>query len=353
MKPILLHIGSTKTGTSSLQQYFTQHDRDLASQGVVYPIAGRNAGGQIAHHNLCYEKQKVRIELGVFKPEVGTWSDALAEIDECDGAVGLISSEAFMNCRPHQVPLFREVLAGRDVNVVAYVRRQDRWLQSAWNQQARFGRCGLDFWEFYDRVSKRGRGDYRVMLQPWADAFGTERIFVRNFDALPSGGIVPDFFATFANHVKVAETASDSARRNTKAGIKQLVAVAKVLELCRDRLGPDFELAGSSAIKIAEYFRDRPDEVTSFSVLSYEEACEVQRRFSESNRRLAELSPSFGDSGGFLAPEPTEFAKHRNMIDIDDEFLDESERRFVIRMAREISRVNDEKRSRFRPRFLS
>ena len=348
MKPIVLHIGSTKTGTSSLQQYLTQNAKNLARQGVVYPVAGRNAGGQIAQHNLCYEKQKVRVANGAFKPEVGTWSEALAEIDQGPAASGVISSEAFMNCRPHQVRSFREVLAGRDVRVVAYVRRQDLWLQSAWNQQARFGRCSLDFWDFYTGVSKRGRGDYHGMLLPWAEAFGEKCIFVRNFDALSAGGIVPDFFETFLPNVKVVEANAGDERRNTKAGIKQLVAVSTVLRVCRERVGPDFMLASSSAIKIAEYFRDRPDEVTAFSVLSYEDACELRRRYAESNELLAGLSPSFSDSGGFPAPDPEEYRNHIKVADVGQSVFTDDELRFVTRMAREVSRLANRKSGGFR-----
>ena len=119
MNPILLHIGSTKTGTSSLQRFLTDNAGQLRQRGVVYPISGRRATGQIAHHNLCYENQSGRLESGKFQPQVGTWADALQEIDESSASLGIISSEAFMNCRPHQVPLFYDVLRGREVRVVA------------------------------------------------------------------------------------------------------------------------------------------------------------------------------------------------------------------------------------------
>ena len=344
MKPIILHIGSTKTGTSSLQQYLTQHAADLLRQGVVYPMAGRNAGGQIAHHNLCYERQPKRVEAGVFKPAVGTWSQALSEIDTADAPVGVISSEAFMNARPPHVPRFAETLAGRDVTIVAYVRRQDRWLQSAWNQQARFGRCGLDFWGFYEGVRRRGRGDYHRMLAPWSEAFGADHVNVRNFDALPSGGIVPDFFGTFLPDVEVAST-DDGNRSNTKAGIKQLVAVAKVLEICRERVGPEFQLPSTSAIRIAEFFRDRDSETTKFSVLSYADACDLAAHFSESNQQLSTVSPSFGRSGGFPDPVPAEFKDYVDLTALGEEIFLEDERRFVQRMAREVSRVGNKGRS--------
>lgn len=345
--PILLHIGSTKTGTSSLQEHFTDHTRTLAKRGVVYPVAGRNLPGQIAHHNLCYEVQPSRVAAGVYKPEVGTWSEALDEIDTSEASIGVISSEAFMNAQPRQVPRVRELLDGRDVTVVAYVRRQDRWLQSAWNQQARFGRCSLDFNEFYSSVRRRHRGEYDVLLAPWAAAFGTNRLAVRNFDTLPSGGIVPDFFATFLPAVTVA---AESARaRNSMAGPKQLIAVAHVLEECRRTLGPDYALAATSASRIAKFFRNRTGEDRRFSVLTYEMAVDVHQTFLASNGRLAELSDTFRDSGGFPEPREEEYRDHLALAEMGISDLDDEEQRFVTRMAREIIRAHGTEQPAPRP----
>lgn len=345
MKPIVLHIGTTKTGTSSLQQYFSKHAADLRAQGVLYPLAGRNAPGQIAHHNLCYQKQKSRVNTGVFKPQVGTWSEALAEIDGAPVSAGIISSEAFMNCRPHHVAGYAKELAGRDVKLVAYVRRQDKWLQSAWNQLARFGRCSLDFQEFYADVRRRGRGEYHQMLQAWVETFGTAAVAVRNFDALSSRGIVPDFFETFLPTVRVHEPdRPNEPRSNTMAGVKQLVAVSIVLRTCREQLGPDFGLPSTSAIRIAEYFRNREGEITKFSVLSYDEACEIHRSYGESNRALESSAAVFRESGGFPAPRPEEYTNHVAIAELGEEIFDKDELRFVIRMAREVTRVHEKRR---------
>ena len=86
MTPIVLHIGSTKTGTSSLQRYFADQSSQLLDQGVCYPAAGRRGPGLLAHHNLCYEKQSGRVRSGVFRPAVGTWDEAAGGWTELPGA---------------------------------------------------------------------------------------------------------------------------------------------------------------------------------------------------------------------------------------------------------------------------
>lgn len=340
MNPIILHIGSTKTGTSSLQKFLTRYSKPLLEQRVVYPSAGRRAAGQFAHHNLVYEKQEARVATGIFKPRVGVWKEALKEIDTVSEAVGVISSEAFMNCRFAQIARFQEELRDRHVTVVAYVRRQDLWMQSAWNQQARFGRCSLDFRDFLTKIMARGRSDYVRQLAPWAQAFGWDHLVVQNFDALPSGGIVPNFLASVLSGIRLAGNRDDDFRGNTKAGVKQLVAVSNVLRDCRAQMGATFELPSTSAIRIAEYFRKRPGEITKYSVVSFEDACEIQQSLQKSNDLLARLSPSFRASNGFPPPAPEEYVNRLDFLKIGDDVFTNEECRFVQRMTQEIIRAN-------------
>lgn len=338
MKPVALHIGSTKTGTSSLQRYFAHQAGELLEEGVCYPTAGRRAPGLLAHHNLCYEKQDGRVRTGVFRPEVGTWGEALAEIDDSSASLGIVSSEAFMNCRPNQVGGFGNEMAGREARVIVYVRRQDRWMQSAWNQQARFGRCSLDFWEFYAQVRRRARGDYHQMLVPWVDTFGDDHVHVRNFDSLRSE-IVEDFFSAVKPGFVAPTPSEPPARVNTMAGAVHLVAVSRIVEACRAQLGSDFSLATSSAIRIAEFFRGRPGRDERFSVLSHVGALRVHADFSESNQLMADRFPEFARSGGFPQPQPAEYGDHVDVANLSDDVFDTEERRFVQRMTREIVRT--------------
>jgi hypothetical protein len=50
---LLLHIGCEKTGTTSIQQWLTQHDAALAARGIVYSKAlGRPSNRRISHYGL-------------------------------------------------------------------------------------------------------------------------------------------------------------------------------------------------------------------------------------------------------------------------------------------------------------
>lgn len=50
MRQLILHIGTHRTGTSALQQFFLMNRHVLDKNGVYYPLTGCNAEGM--HHPL-------------------------------------------------------------------------------------------------------------------------------------------------------------------------------------------------------------------------------------------------------------------------------------------------------------
>lgn len=337
MNPIVLHIGATKTGSSSLQFFLAQHRDALAGAGYCYPEAGRGSQDRSAHHNLFYETRTGDQGNDDFARGLGGWPDALAEID-ARPQTGVISSEAFQYATRDQVRRIFQLLSGRAVSIVIYLRRRDLWLQSAWNQRARFGRVGLRFEDF---LGQEGRvlADYAEMLAPWIDVFGDDSVDVRMYDGLGSGeGIVDDFAGSYLDGVDRSDLPDEAERRNSKAGLKHLLAVSMVNSICRERLGDGFCLARRSAVRISAYFRDRPDDV-EYSPITYDDALAISRFFRDSDFRLAEMSTSFRNSSRFPEPRPDEFGRHVDMSDpatLAAALFDPDERRFVERMSREV-----------------
>ena len=258
MNPIRLHIGLTKTGSSSLQRFLTDERRMLAASGIVYPLSGRGRHGT-AHHNLFYEISGGQRGHGKFDAALGGWDSLLAEIDEIEGRTANISSEAFQYCAPREVGQWANLLGPRQSKMVAYARRQDQWLESAWNQRARFGRASLDFREF---LESHGRvvGDYARTLSLWIDTFGDLRLGIRVYDRLTeTPGIVADFLPTYVPGGCHPVASRTDIRKNAGAGVKQLFAVDHISRACRAKLGDDFLLPRRSAARISEYFRGRQD----------------------------------------------------------------------------------------------
>ncbi|TVP82134.1 hypothetical protein [Thioalkalivibrio sp.] len=338
MNPVHLHIGLTKTGTSSLQRFLSNERSMLAARGILYPVSGRGRHGT-AHHNLFYEISEDQGGHGEFDAALGGWDSVLAEIEEIEGRTAIISSEAFQYCTPRDVEQLANLLGPRPSTMVAYVRRQDQWLESAWNQRARFGRVSLDFREFCE-TQGRVLGDYARTLSPWIDIFGDRRFDIRVFDRIAEKpGIAADFLAAYVpgGHHPVASRTD--VRKNAKAGVKQLVAVDQILYACRAQLGDDFVLPRRSAARISEYFRGRKDRY-DYRVLSFDDAVAIREVFRRSNEELARISTSFRESGPFPALQEHEFDAFIDLSNIGTDVFDEEERRFVDRMAREIVKAS-------------
>lgn len=338
MNPITLHIGLTKTGSSSLQSALAAHRDLLKNAGLVYPLAGRSRHGHTAHHNLYYEISPHGRAHDKFIALRGTWKDALSEIDELPGGRGLISSEGFQYCLAEDVKRLIRLLAGRRIEVVVYLRRRDRWLESAWNQRARFGRVGLSF-EMFFRDEGQILADYSLVLKPWIEALGDKCVDVRFYDSVSTEeGIVGDFIRAHGGGVSYAPSLFKYKDINTRAGVKHLLAVRLVLSACRKQIPDLLDLPKKSAMQISSFFKDRPDCV-DYSAISFETASEIYRLYKDMDFALAQISSSFSAGMPFPMPDPAEFTNYVDFARLTNVILDEQEKGFVTKIEREIVRA--------------
>lgn len=156
---LILHIGTHKTGTSALQSLLSRGANDILSSGIRYIQAGRR--DRNAHHRLAWA---VRGERDV---PLSVWDDVRRELDESDNPINILSSEAFWFTGASGV---KAQLAGRkDVRLVIYLRRQDKYLQSLYKQSVAGGRK-TDFSTWLGEMHVRG--DYLSVVRQWADQFG-------------------------------------------------------------------------------------------------------------------------------------------------------------------------------------
>ncbi|MEI9932887.1 MAG: hypothetical protein WDM89_20705 [Rhizomicrobium sp.] len=160
---LILHIGTHKTGTSSLQSVLTQRADALREKGVRYIEAARE--NRIAHHPLAWA---IRGRRGA---ALTVWDDVRRELQNAAEPVKLLSTEGFWFEDPDAI---KEQLAwSGPVRIVAYVRRQDKYLQSLYKQTVASGRK-TDFDKWLKDVPHRG--DYYSVIARWADTFGERAI---------------------------------------------------------------------------------------------------------------------------------------------------------------------------------
>ncbi len=184
MGQIWLHIGSPKTGTTSLQGFLNDNQDRLRADGTVnFVEAGRT---HIAHNQLA-----AAARMG----ESDKLFDAIQrEADTMPDAKHVVTSELLFN--PHTTRKLTQVVPDsmKDrTKVICYVRRQDSYLEALYKQFLKNNRIDPDRQAFLADSRKLVR--YYDVANAYARAFGAENIILRPFGpkTLIGGDVVLDF----------------------------------------------------------------------------------------------------------------------------------------------------------------
>lgn len=139
MRRCFIHIGTHKTGTTSIQHLLDRTSSSLLQRGYFYPQVGRPEGFS-GQHNLAWEiSGDYR-----FQNDYGTIDDLIREVKDRSGDV-ILSSEDF-ECVLYNRSKFSDFLSllqssGFLVTVILYVRNQIEYLPRIYLTLLH---CGLD-----------------------------------------------------------------------------------------------------------------------------------------------------------------------------------------------------------------
>jgi hypothetical protein len=126
MRRCFIHVGTHKTGTTSIQHMMSSRTAELQAKGYHYPQSGQPQSSLPAHHNIAWQMTGN----ANFRSEHGTISDLLAEVRDRPEDV-ILSSEDFSSAIYNKE--FREFVtllrsAGFAVTAILYLRSQLDWL---------------------------------------------------------------------------------------------------------------------------------------------------------------------------------------------------------------------------------
>ena len=174
MKTVYLHIGTHKTGTTSLQWYLTEASDRLLEQGVLYPQTGRPARLPFAHHELAWSILQMPEA-----PGQDPWPRLVEEIRASPAERVVLSAEDFSLCDPEQIDRIARRLEEFRVEVVVYVRRIRHFVLSSYKQHL-LSRGQKTLREFIPEIADRC--DYLGLVERWAEAPGIDRVDVHAYD---------------------------------------------------------------------------------------------------------------------------------------------------------------------------
>lgn len=204
---LILHIGTEKTGSTSIQRALANCRDDLRDKGILYPrlFGSENhmevavaAMGPRPHDPLqLHELTRRGMDLPTYQARL---QEQLAQEIRESGAKTLLISNEHCHGRldtPMAVQNLAKLLGapfGR-VKVIVYMRRQDRMAVSMHSTRLREGDLGQILPHF--KTPPHYYSMYSIMSL-YADLFGDAAIIPRLYERerLIGGDVVPDFFAT-------------------------------------------------------------------------------------------------------------------------------------------------------------
>ena len=224
VQQVWLHIGTPKSGTSSLQKYLVDQNDALKAQGLAYiSPPGKSSANDLA------------IAINRDRPALAELAATMnAEIESRPESIGLISSEMFYGIDPDKLMGLLPALRTRPLNVLVYLRRQDRYIEAMFLQKTKNGRFRGTIEDYIKKFDGSG-SDYQKMLEPWENAAGATLVpRVLERDRLVQGNVVSDALAQMGLNADAVETADEV---NVSPGYHrvQLLQAAAEVGLCDPR----------------------------------------------------------------------------------------------------------------------
>lgn len=227
---LIIHLGDTKTGSTSIQRALVQRAYAVPGTEILYP--GKN------HHNVLVRSL---IRVANFSQREKRFRAVYQKLSRSTAAYGIISAEHFQFADPEIFArTVEEYWPGlRDkMRLVAYVRPHHEKLLSSFSERVKLGHVRSSFEDFFQGVSESAQLDYLPRFSKWRDVFGdrfTLRPFVRS--ALVQGDVVTDFFRYVLGHENFKITGEVTA--NSSLTLPQLALLRRMHDVLADRVADD------------------------------------------------------------------------------------------------------------------
>jgi hypothetical protein len=200
----VLHIGSGKTGTSSIQHLLSKSRERLAERGTLFPQSP-GLGRHVQLGLFIRPDAELGKLINWHKQEFSSPADfredfqgrLFAEIDSSGLTRVLLSDEALYGCSVDALKRLRAFTdeIARSIRVVVYLRRQDDHVCSRYQQVVKTGEVRR-LAERLEQVNYKKTYDYHGRLETWRRLIEPNEFVVRPFESerFVAGSLYQDFF---------------------------------------------------------------------------------------------------------------------------------------------------------------
>lgn len=245
MKTLYLHIGTPKTGTTTIQNFCLDNQKLLAQKGYYYPTFEYQFPHIKKYCNAHFLVAKLQDSDGWrnYDQEQKVAEEGMSQLlqffEQYDNII--LSDERIWNgglsedrnCWKRLQE--RIINKGVTIKVIVYLRRQDDYLFSWWNQHVKINRrdqAALSFTEVLETLPVI-QLDYYTVLEQISAYVGKENIIVRIFDKKEflkhssDGSILADFLETlhleYTDEYTIADPVKNPGLTKNNVEIKRLL----------------------------------------------------------------------------------------------------------------------------------
>ena len=223
---IAIHIGLSKAGSSTIQNFFARNRSELLYLSLDYPQVALSNNN---HHNIVHEISGS----SKFDPRNGSIGDMVDYRRISKKPNLFLSSEVFEFLETEHIANLKSQLLLTGENefiIIMIVRDLVELIPSSYAQKIKYGRHDYDFDIFFRRRMQEDRVNHYNIAVRWADVFGWESLKVRALDAkfLTNGDLLDDILCLLG-----IDPLSEPARRLNRKGIRNVSPGWRVLEAFR------------------------------------------------------------------------------------------------------------------------
>ncbi len=188
-KTIIFHIGCSKSGSSAIQAMLEIYANQLRKSEFLIPPTNLKEGSKVSGQQISYFEN-------LFQNRGVGAADFLAQCDEWfennEGAHTIIFSAENLSNDYVDASVFLPLKDKYDIQVILYIRRQDDFLISAWQQW--YCKTNPDFWSWCLKQIPN-QANWQKPIENWEQLVGENNLNVRIFERekLKNGDVVDDF----------------------------------------------------------------------------------------------------------------------------------------------------------------
>ena len=312
MAHVVLHIGTHKTATTTVQDTFAANAKLLERHGIHYPSIGRSSG----HHGLVCDWSALAPFYRLPEGSRAAFRNLARKYADKEGTL-FLSSEEFSRCGEGHVNLaeIRELLGPFEtIRVVCVLREQWQFLQSVYLELAK-NKTPQPPPQLVRTAIRAGTGgglfiDYNLLLDRLEKVFDPEAIVLVDYLTAREapGGILGTVLRVVGSELDAGDLKQVNGGRSNVSPMPLASWTASIL--AQPKAAPPW-LVNRCADLLKEMFGD---DVTT-CIFSRQELTMLRNHFDPLNLRLSERRSEVQPDFGMSATEPPRGTKFRGAID--------------------------------------